>query len=182
MRGPTLTGSAIESAVAHYLRVRKIRLQPIWCCAYIAFDGLGVSLLHHPSTVMESRMLNRKLLLGAIVASTFAAIAPTAQAAVEVYVNTPPPAVRYEVVPSARAGYVWAPGYWNWRNNRHVWAKGHWERERTGYFYHPHRWTERENRWYYERSRWDRNRPNGDRDGDGVPNRLDSRPNDPTRR
>ena len=126
-------------------------------------------------------MWNRKLLLGAIVASTFATLAPTAQAAV-VYVNTPPPPVRYEVLPSARAGYVWAPGYWNWRNNRHVWVKGHWERERVGYFYHPHRWMERDGRWHYERSRWDRNRPNGDRDGDGVPNRLDSRPNDPTRR
>ena len=181
MRGPRRLAQSIPPE-ARYLAVPKLRLQVIWCCAYIAFDGLGVSLLHHPSTVMESRMWNRKLLLGAFVASTFAAIAPTAQAAVEVYVNTPPPAMRYEVVPSARAGYLWAPGYWNWRNNRHVWAKGHWERERTGYFYHPHRWTERENRWYYERSRWDRNRPNGDRDGDGVPNRLDSRPDNPNRR
>ena len=175
-------GGAIDYAAAHGLTVRKLRLQAIRSWAYIALAGLGVILLHHPSTVMESRMWNRKLLLGIIVASTLGAIAPTAQAAVEVYVNTPPPAVRYEVVPAARTGYVWAPGYWNWRNNRHVWAKGHWERERAGYFYHPHRWTERDNRWYYERSRWDRNRPNGDRDGDGVPNRLDRRPDDPTRR
>ena len=140
-------------------------------------------------------MWTRKLLLGTIVASTFAAVAPTAQAAVEVYVNIPPPAVRYEVVPAARAGYVWAPGYWNWRNNRHVWVKGNWQRERVGYFYHPHRWMEHDGRWKYERSRWDRNRPMGDRDrdgvpnardrdrdGDGVPNRLDSKPNNPNRR
>ena len=140
-------------------------------------------------------MWTRKLLLGAIVASAFAVVAPTAQAAVEVYVNTPPPAVRYEVVPAARAGYVWAPGYWNWRNNRHVWVKGSWQRERVGYFYHPHRWMEHDGRWKYERSRWDRNRPMGDRDrdgvpnardrdrdGDGVPNRLDSKPNNPNRR
>lgn len=181
MHVPKVRG-AIDYGAANGLTVRKLRLQAMRSCAYIAFPGLCVSLLQHPSTVMESRMWNRKLLLGTIVASALGAIAPTAQAAVEVYVNTPPPAVRYEVVPAARTGYVWAPGYWNWRNNRHVWAKGHWERERTGYFYHPHRWTEWDNRWYYERSRWDRNRPNGDRDGDGVPNRLDRRPDDPTRR
>ena len=140
-------------------------------------------------------MWTRKLLLGTIVASTLAAVAPTAHAAVQVYVNTPPPAARYEVVPAARSGYVWAPGYWNWRNNRHVWVKGGWQRERTGYYYHPNRWLERDGKWYNERSRWDRNRPMGDRDrdgvpnardrdrdGDGVPNRVDSRPDNPNRR
>lgn len=140
-------------------------------------------------------MWNRKLLLGVIVASTFSTLAPSAQAAVEVYVNVPPPAVRYEVVPSPRAGYVWAPGYWNWRSNRHVWTKGTWQRERAGYYYHPNRWTEREGRWVNERGRWDRSRPMGDRDrdgipnrvdrdrdGDGVPNRLDSQPDNPRRR
>ena len=126
-------------------------------------------------------MWSRKLLLGAIVASTFAAVAPTAHAVREIFINVPPPEVRYEVVPSARTGHVWAPGYWNWHGNRHVWTKGHWERERVGYFYHPHRWTEREGHWYQERSRWDRNRPNGDRDGDGVPNRLDRYPDNPRR-
>lgn len=126
-------------------------------------------------------MWTRKLLLSAIVASTFAAAAPSAFAAVDVYVNVPPPALRYEVVPSDRAGYIWAPGYWNWRSNRHVWNKGHWERERHGYYYHPSRWTEREGRWVNERSRWDRNRPMGDRDGDGVPNRFDRAPDNPRR-
>ena len=92
-------------------------------------------------------MWTRKLLLSTIVASTFAAVAPTANAAVEVFVNVPPPAARYEVVPAPRAGYIWAPGYWSWTNNRHVWAKGRWERERAGYFYHPHTWTERDGRW-----------------------------------
>lgn len=139
-------------------------------------------------------MWTRKLLLSTIVASTFAAVAPIANAAVEVFVNVPPPAARYEVVPAPRAGYIWAPGYWSWTNNRHVWAKGRWERERAGYFYHPHTWTERDGRWAYQSSRWDRNRPTGDRDrdgipnardrdrdGDGVPNRLDRQPDNPRR-
>jgi hypothetical protein len=127
-------------------------------------------------------MWTRKLLLGAIVASILSAVAPIASAAVEVYINTPPPAVRYEAVPAPRAGYIWAPGYWNWTNNRHVWNKGRWERERAGYYYHPYRWTERDNgRWVREGGRWDRNRPNGDRDGDGVPNRVDRAPDNPRR-
>jgi len=127
-------------------------------------------------------MWTRKLLLSAIVASTFAAVAPAAQAGVDVYINVPPPALRYEVVPAPRAGYVWAPGYWNWHNNRHVWAKGHWEKQRSGYYYHPTHWTEHEGKWVNERSRWDRNAPNGDRDHDGVPNRADRAPDNPYRR
>lgn len=140
-------------------------------------------------------MWTRKLLSSAIVASTFVFAASTAFAAVDVYINVPPPELRHEVVPSARAGYVWAPGYWNWRNNRHVWTKGHWERERRGFYYHPNRWTERDGRWLNERSRWDRNRPMGDRDrdgvpnardrdrdGDGIPNRIDRAPNNPRQR
>lgn len=127
-------------------------------------------------------MSTRKLLLSAIVAAMFTAVAPSVEAATVVYIDTPPPALRHEIVPSPRAGYVWAPGYWNWRNNRHVWYKGSWQRERQGYYYHPNRWVEREGRWTNERSRWDRNAPMGDRDGDGVPNRFDRAPNNPNRR
>ena len=125
-------------------------------------------------------MWNRKLLLGAIVASAIASLTPSVNAATEIYITTPPPPVRYEVAPTPRAGYVWAPGYWNWRNNRHAWVKGHWERERSGYYYHPNRWVERDNgRWDNEHGRWDRT-PR-DRDGDGVPNRLDRAPDNPRR-
>ena len=140
-------------------------------------------------------MWTRKLLLSTIVASTFAAVAPTAQARVDVFVNVAPPEARYERAPAPRAGYVWTAGYWDWRNNRHVWNKGRWERERAGYFYHPHRWEQRDGRWVNQPGRWDRNRPSGDRDrdgipnardrdrdGDGVPNRRDDSPDNPRRR
>ncbi len=139
-------------------------------------------------------MWTRELLLSVAVASTFAALAPSAQARVDVFVNVPPPELRYEAVPAPRVGFVWAPGYWDWRGNRHVWVTGHWERERSGYFYHPNRWVERDGRWVIERSRWDRSRPFGDRDrdgtpnyrdrdrdGDGVPNSVDRQPDNPRR-
>ena len=139
----------------------------------------------------------RKTIIAALLASSAAVF--TLPAAAEVYVNIAPPAPRYEVVPAPRHGYVWVPGYWDWRGNRHVWLRGHWERERHGYYWHPNRWVEHDGRWVLERGRWDRerfaenrgygdrdrdgvpNRYDRDRDGDGVPNRYDNAPNNPHR-
>jgi WXXGXW repeat (2 copies) len=150
-------------------------------------------------------MNKRKLLFAAIVSTTLAAVALPAAAAVDFYVNIAPPAPRYEVVPAPRVGYVWAPGYWDYRANRYVWSKGHWERERRGYYYHPTQWYENNGRWYRYTSRWatvpnhsryydgrtwrsgDRdhdgvpNRVDRDRDGDGVPNSRDRQPDNPRR-
>src|SRR6185437_8644562 len=73
-------------------------------------------------------MLKRKMLLAAITAATLGAIPLQAPAAVDFYVDVAPPAPRYEVVPAPRHGYVWAPGYWDWRRGHYVWVRGHWER------------------------------------------------------
>ena len=139
----------------------------------------------------------RKTILAVLLASSAAAF--SLPAAAEIYVNIAPPAPRYEVVPAPRHGYVWVPGYWDWRGSRYVWTRGHWERERHGYYWHPNRWVEREGRWVLEKGRWDRerfvenrgfgdkdhdgvpNRYDRDRDGDGVPNRVDRAPNNPYR-
>src|SRR5258705_8676689 len=80
-------------------------------------------------------MLNRKWVMGAIVASALGAIPAVASAAI--YVDIAPPEARYEVVPAPRAGYVWAPGYYNYRNGRYVWTGGHWERERHWQYWPP---------------------------------------------
>lgn len=107
-----------------------------------------------------------------------AAIAPsTATAAVDVYYNVAPPPAQHEAVPAARRGYVWVPGYWELRGQRHVWRAGHWERTRRGYHYAPPVWEQRGERWYLDRGGWRR----GDRDGDGIPNRVDRHPNNPNR-
>lgn len=97
-------------------------------------------------------------------------------AQVEILLNYGPPAPRYEVIPAPRTGYVWSDGHWQWKNNKHVWVRGNWQRERPGYAYTQPRWVERKGGgWNYRASRWDK-------DGDGVPNNKDRRPNDPTRR
>ncbi len=121
----------------------------------------------------------RKSLLAVLIATSLGSISvPTlARADVGVYFNAPPPAVRHEVVPAARRGYLWVPGYWDHRGKKHVWRTGHWERQRVGHHYVEPRWVERDNRWFLERGRWNR----GDRDGDGVPNYRDRQPDNPRR-
>ena len=129
-------------------------------------------------------MLMKKVLVSALFAAGMIGAVATplpGVAAVGVYVNVGPPANRHEVVPAQRRGYVWSPGYWAWRGNRHVWVKGVSIRERAGYSYQPHRWVERDGRWNLERSRWNQARGR-DSDGDGIPNRRDAHPNDPNRR
>jgi hypothetical protein len=129
-------------------------------------------------------MLMKKVLVSALFAAGMIAAVATplpSVAAVGVYVNIGPPANRYEAVPAPRRGYVWSPGYWNWRGKKHVWVKGVWVRERQGYSYQPHRWVERDGRWNLERGRWDRAQGR-DSDRDGIPDRRDAHPNDPNRR
>jgi hypothetical protein len=127
----------------------------------------------------------RKTILALLLASSATAL--SLPAAAEIYVNIAPPAPRYEVVPAPRSGYVWVPGYWDWRGNHNVWAKGHRERERHGMYWHPNRWTESNGHYILERGRWDKerfvenHRGYGDRDHDGVPNRYDRAPDNPYR-
>lgn len=125
-------------------------------------------------------MILRKTMLAALLVASLGAVteSPLARADVEVYFNSPPPALRYERVPPPRRGYVWAPGYWDGNRDKHAWKRGHWERERQGHYYAQPRWIERNNGWALERGRWNRN----DRDGDGVPNNRDRAPDNPNRR
>ena len=95
-----------------------------------------------------------------------------------VWVREAPPEVRVEQPPPERLGYLWVPGYWDWRGHRHVWHEGYWVRERVGFVYERPVWVEREGRWMLKHGHWRRH----DRDRDGVPDRLDRYPNDPTRR
>ncbi|XAH24253.1 YXWGXW repeat-containing protein [Xylophilus sp. GW821-FHT01B05] len=122
---------------------------------------------------------NHRIVQAAIAASLAvlslgAAVLPTAAQA-QVYVQVAPPPPRAERMPPPRRGMVWAPGHWEWRGGRHVWVRGVWMQERRGYHYRQPAWVQRGNRWEMQRGGWDR-------DGDGVPNRYDRRPNDPYRR
>ena len=101
-----------------------------------------------------------------------------------VVVQHAPPPARYEAVPRPRRNMVWVPGNWEWRGHRHVWNQGHWIKARPGYHYREPRWVEHGGRWELRAGRWDRDgvAHRRDRDGDGVPNRHDRRPDNPYRR
>ena len=118
----------------------------------------------------------KKLLIAAMLAGSLGSVTVPSSAAVVVVRDAPPPP-RAERTPQPRRGYVWVPGYWDWRNKHHVWVKGSWLRERPGYVYHQPAWEQRDGQWQMARGNWVR----GDRDGDGVPNRMDRHPDNPNR-
>jgi hypothetical protein len=121
----------------------------------------------------------KKVLLVTLLASAIGSIALPATSAT-IILRTAPPAPRAEVVPPARRGYVWTQGYWDYSGNKHRWVKGSYVRERRGYAYREPKWEERGGRWQLQRGIWVRG-AGRDRDGDGVRNRDDSRPNNPNR-
>ena len=70
-------------------------------------------------------------------------------------IDIAPPAPREEVIPAPRRGYVWAPGYWNYRHHRHAWVRGHWVHGRHGHHYIAAHWRQRGHRWRFEEGHWD---------------------------
>ncbi|WP_426172666.1 YXWGXW repeat-containing protein [Massilia sp. TWR1-2-2] len=110
----------------------------------------------------------KKLLIATLVAGSLGTITLPAAAEV-IVVRQAPPALRAERVPEARRGHTWIPGHWEWKRNHHTWVRGTWVRDRRGYVYNQPTWAERDGRWEMTRGQWAR----GDRDGDGVPNRMD---------
>ena len=99
-----------------------------------------------------------RLASAAILAAASAAFVVPAQAArvgVDINIGAPPPP-RVEVIPPPRVGYVWTPGYWDWRGGRHYWVGGTYVRERRGYAYHHPEWVQDGERWRLDRGGWRR--------------------------
>jgi hypothetical protein len=102
-------------------------------------------------------MMMKQLTLCALLAAGAATMAPlAADAAVNIDVRIAPPAPRVEVVPAPRRGYVWAPGYWQWRGHRHVWHQGYWMRERRGYHWVQESWQPVGPAYRFHRGHWER--------------------------
>lgn len=138
--------------------------------------------------------MRSKFILGAAMAASLLGLGTAAQAQYTAIVSVAPPAARYEVVPAARSGYVWAPGHYEYRGNQYVWTQGHWLAERSGYDYREPRWVQRGNgEWMLVGGNWEQRQmerearreerrderraermdPNGDIDRDGVANQYD---------
>ena len=74
------------------------------------------------------------------------------------YITVAPPPPRFERVPAPRPGFIWAPGYWEWRGNRHEWIGGSWIAERPGFVYSAPRWEQHDGHWVREEAHWDERR------------------------
>lgn len=111
-----------------------------------------------------------------------------------VAVQPAPPAPIYEAVPAPRAGFVWTPGHYEWRNGQYVWMAGEWMTARPGFAWRAGHWEQlADGSWQFVGGHWvrgddyavysdpGRRGPFGDRDGDGVINRDDRYPRDPSR-
>ena len=94
------------------------------------------------------------LLCALLIALGPVAIPAVAQINISINLGVAPPAPRYEVVPTPRSGYAWAPGYWRWEGERHVWAQGRWIEARPGSYWVADRWEARDGRHYYESGHW----------------------------
>ena len=92
----------------------------------------------------------------AMLAAALLALPIAATAQVSVGVTIAPPALRYEPVPPPRAGWVWAPGYWNWANGAYAWHRGYWIAARPGYRWVGGVWAPRGPRWVWVPGHWAR--------------------------
>jgi WXXGXW repeat (2 copies) len=100
--------------------------------------------------IMKSTPVIRQLMLAALLACGGAAFAQ-----VSFSIQIGPPMPIYETVPIMAPGYVWAPGYWAWHEDRHVWIRGRSIVHRTGYRWQPDVWEQRDNRYYRHPGKWE---------------------------
>jgi len=96
----------------------------------------------------------RALLVATAVAAAAATSPGIARDSVSFSLTVGPPPPRVEYVPAPRAGYVWAPGYWNWNGHRHVWVNGRYVHGRHNQHWVPERWDNRNGRWSLYHGHW----------------------------
>jgi len=117
-------------------------------------------------------------------------VVPGAPAAA-VVIQPAPPTPIYEPLPAPREGYVWSPGHYEWRDGQYVWFTGEWLVARPGFAWRAGHWEQlADGSWRFMNGHWmradrlasnDWRSPYGDRDRDGIVNRDDHYPRDPTR-
>ncbi|MBK3786858.1 BcpO-related WXXGXW repeat protein [Paraburkholderia aspalathi] len=95
------------------------------------------------------------LALSVACTASLAPVAANAQVGIAAVINQRPPP-RYEAVPQAHPGQVWASGYWAWTGRQYVWTKGHWERARYGYRYDRPQWVQGRYGWKFHQGGWQR--------------------------
>ena len=98
----------------------------------------------------------RSLAAAVILAGALLATTACAGSSGRVYIRTGPPPVRAEVVAvSPGPGYVWVPGYYQYRGNAYVWVGGRYERPpRSRARWVPGHWERDRRGWYFVDGHW----------------------------
>lgn len=94
-------------------------------------------------------------LVRSLVLSVALAAGSSAFAQISFNIVVAPPAPMYEVAPVMQPGYVWAPGYWAWNNDRHIWVRGRTIVQRDGYNWAPDRWVQQGGYYVRQPGRWE---------------------------
>ncbi len=111
---------------------------------------------------MNQIITRRSAGLLATIFSGLLAISSTASPAYaqfNVYINTPPPPIRYDTRPPIPGpGFSWVDGFWEPAGNRYNWHPGFWQQPpfTNAYYVHPHYdhvdrgWRLRQGYWSHE--------------------------------
>jgi hypothetical protein len=73
-----------------------------------------------------------------------------------VRVGAPPPPFRHErILVRPGPGYLWVPGFWDWRASNYVWVPGYWARPpHRGAVWVAPRYVHRHRYHYYRHGYW----------------------------
>jgi hypothetical protein len=99
----------------------------------------------------------RIVILGLSLAAGVSAMPAVAASPSEIINRTPPPPQREEAAPQPKNGFVWSPGFWEWRGTGYKWSPGEWIKERRGHQWQPYGWQERDGRWHFVHGGWQAN-------------------------
>jgi hypothetical protein len=95
-----------------------------------------------------------KALLAGLLFSAATLLSSPAVMAKDITVDAAPPADRHEVVPNPRAGYVWAPGHWEWTGRFYSWTGGTWIIAHRGQDWVADRWEQVGSQYHFLPGHW----------------------------
>jgi hypothetical protein len=96
----------------------------------------------------------KRILLPIVAALGISALPALANDYIVRDVTVAPPAPMAEEAGAPREGYIWAPGYYDYAQNKHHWHKGRYLRERRGYTYVAPRWENENGHWSLFAENW----------------------------
>jgi hypothetical protein len=98
-----------------------------------------------------------KALLASLLLNASALLVSQAAMAKDITVDVAPPADRHEAVPKPRAGYVWAPGHWEWSGRFYSWTTGTWIVQHRDQQWVADRWEQVGSQYHYLPGHWGAN-------------------------